>query len=85
MAVAISERTHSMENLILFLACAFYSCRKLLSPIFYYHDLYECIPPVLVYFFFSLQNKARKKKLILAIIGFIVLAILIGIIAYEAS
>jgi len=31
------------------------------------------------------KNKARKKKLILAIIGFIVLAILIGIIAYEAS
>ena len=38
---------------------------------------------VLCYLF--LQNAARKKKLILAIVGFIILAILIGIIAWQAS
>merc|ERR1719210_377997 len=31
------------------------------------------------------KNAARKKKLILAVVGFIILAILIGIIAWQAS
>ena len=40
---------------------------------------------IFTFFSFCLQIAARKKKLILAIVGIIILAIIIGIIAYEAS